>query len=168
MVSTMSVLSTVSVLSSRLLWSVPEGRQVDVESRNTFVEGVARQRECSRGRADVAVGGLKSCVDLRLRDAWAWQSCLRYGQWPYGMARGYLTANGRVRGDAMLWCVSARGGRYVERDELRKMRQAAGLTQREAADVCEVDIRSYQRWELGERRVRRIYLDRLAARRKPK
>jgi len=34
--------------------------------------------------------------------------------------------------------------------------------------LCEVDVRSYQRWELGERRVRRIYLERLTASRKPK
>lgn len=68
----------------------------------------------------------------------------------------------------MLWRVGSRVGRYASADELRKARAAAGLTQQQAASLCEVDVRSYQRWELGERRVRRVYLDRLTASRKPK
>jgi len=34
--------------------------------------------------------------------------------------------------------------------QLRKARQAAGLSQKAAADLAGVNIRTYQRWEAGE------------------
>lgn len=38
----------------------------------------------------------------------------------------------------------------------------AGLTQKDAAALCGVDERTYQRWELGEvKRLRAVYLEQL-------
>jgi DNA-binding XRE family transcriptional regulator len=78
----------------------------------------------------------------------------------------YLTAIGRVKDiGAEGWRVIlggvarvARNGRYVKPADLRAVRESAGLTQKEAAAICSVDERTYQRWELGERKVRSIYL----------
>lgn len=53
--------------------------------------------------------------------------------------------------------------RYVTAAEVRELRQGLGLTQQEAAAVCGVDERTYQRWELGEARVRRVYVEKLRA-----
>jgi len=38
-------------------------------------------------------------------------------------------------------------------EEIRNWRESAGLTQQQAADIAGVDLRSWQRWEYGERRV---------------
>jgi len=38
-------------------------------------------------------------------------------------------------------------------EEIRDWREARDLTQAEAADIAGVDLRSWQRWEYGERRV---------------
>jgi DNA-binding transcriptional regulator YiaG len=51
-----------------------------------------------------------------------------------------------------------KNGRYVTPAELRRVRESGGLTQKEAATICSVDERTYQRWELGERKIRSIYL----------
>jgi DNA-binding XRE family transcriptional regulator len=46
--------------------------------------------------------------------------------------------------------------------ELRAARLAAGLTQVEAARLCEVGARTYHRWEAGGlKRIRSVFLDRL-------
>lgn len=51
----------------------------------------------------------------------------------------------------------------VTAKQLRQAREASGLTQKEAAAVCEVDERTYQRWESGETtRIRAVYLDLIA------
>ena len=50
---------------------------------------------------------------------------------------------------------------YTRARELRELRRALGLTQEEAATICDVEERTYQRWELGEVKVRSVYLDHL-------
>jgi transcriptional regulator with XRE-family HTH domain len=60
--------------------------------------------------------------------------------------------------------VSEERERYVSTAELRGLRQSLGLTQEEAAGICGVDLRTYQRWELGETKARSVYVDRLRAR----
>ena len=48
--------------------------------------------------------------------------------------------------------------------QLRAARERAGLTQKEAAALCGVDERTYQRWELGEvKRLRSVYLERIGS-----
>jgi len=49
-------------------------------------------------------------------------------------------------------------------EEVRHWRETAGLTQREAAALAGVDLRTWQRWEYGERRVPQWLTDVLRAR----
>jgi len=38
-------------------------------------------------------------------------------------------------------------------DEIKKARQAAGLTQQQAGELLSVGVRTWQRWEYGERKM---------------
>ena len=40
-----------------------------------------------------------------------------------------------------------------KQQEIKKARQAAGLTQRQAGELLSVVVRTWQRWEYGERRM---------------
>ena len=40
-----------------------------------------------------------------------------------------------------------------KKQEIKKARQAAGLTQRQAGELLSVGVRTWQRWEYGERRM---------------
>ncbi len=42
-------------------------------------------------------------------------------------------------------------GQSPQPDQIRELRESLALTQQEAARLCCVNIRSYRRWELGER-----------------
>lgn len=51
--------------------------------------------------------------------------------------------------------------RYATKEQMRRARELAGLTQQAVADKLHVDLRTVQRWEAGEVPCRRVYLDRL-------
>lgn len=48
-------------------------------------------------------------------------------------------------------------------EELRKLRERAGLTQQEAAAFLGIGYRTYQRWETGlnKRPINAVYIDKL-------
>ena len=38
-------------------------------------------------------------------------------------------------------------------EEIRRARRFTGLTLKKSAEICQVDIRTWQRWEAGERKM---------------
>jgi transcriptional regulator with XRE-family HTH domain len=49
-----------------------------------------------------------------------------------------------------------------KKKHLRELREAGGLTQKQAAEICGVDVRTFQRWEHGvTAKVRPVFFEEL-------